>query len=380
MAQENTVLIGDPYTNNECSNLLRSLLISLRKIDPHCSLFNISKKKNCENDIFCKIIINPHLTKKISCSINIFCIQLNHMREVYRQIEHQLPKNSYNILFPFFEEDDCFKNSVKYFNLFHEVWSYSKFHYSLLQKFYNKSITLLSFPAEVQIHYFLSRRYFNLPENSFLFLVFFDINLSFERQNLLATIKAYSNFVAKFPHADIQLIVKCNISKSYLIKKLSLFLKADSLLEKKIIFIDKNLSVNEEKNLIRHCDCFISLHRSISYARRMAEAMFLSKPVIATNYSGNLDFMNNKNSLLIDYQFIPIENQQNFNQSMWADPKIQQASEYMALIFLNQDLAHKIGKIANDSMRRQFSYRAMGLKYFNELYNSKNHCGCIYGW
>ena len=33
----------------------------------------------------------------------------------------------------------------------------------------------------------------------------------------------------------------------------------------------------------------------------MAEAMALGKPVIATGYSGNLDFMTPENSYLVDY-------------------------------------------------------------------------------
>ena len=38
----------------------------------------------------------------------------------------------------------------------------------------------------------------------------------------------------------------------------------------------------------------------------MAEAMLLGKPVIATRYSGNLDFMDDANSLLVDYQLVPV--------------------------------------------------------------------------
>ena len=38
----------------------------------------------------------------------------------------------------------------------------------------------------------------------------------------------------------------------------------------------------------------------------MAEAMSLGKPVIATRYAGNLDFMTADNSLLVDYRLVPI--------------------------------------------------------------------------
>ena len=37
----------------------------------------------------------------------------------------------------------------------------------------------------------------------------------------------------------------------------------------------------------------------------MAEAMYLGKPVIATGYRGNLDFMTGENSYLVDYKLVP---------------------------------------------------------------------------
>ncbi len=38
----------------------------------------------------------------------------------------------------------------------------------------------------------------------------------------------------------------------------------------------------------------------------MAESMWAGKPVIATGYSGNLDFMNADNSYLVDHRLVPI--------------------------------------------------------------------------
>src|SRR5688572_32239647 len=47
--------------------------------------------------------------------------------------------------------------------------------------------------------------------------------------------------------------------------------------------------------------CYVSLHRSEGLGLTMAEAMARAKPVIATGYSGNLDFMNDANSYLVPY-------------------------------------------------------------------------------
>ena len=52
------------------------------------------------------------------------------------------------------------------------------------------------------------------------------------------------------------------------------------------------------------CDCFVSLHRSEGFGLAMAEAMALGKPVIATNWSGNTDFMNPHNAACIDFRLV----------------------------------------------------------------------------
>ena len=49
--------------------------------------------------------------------------------------------------------------------------------------------------------------------------------------------------------------------------------------------------------MIASCDCYVSLHRSEGLGLTMAEAMYFGKPVIATAYSGNLDFMNDGEQL-----------------------------------------------------------------------------------
>ena len=66
------------------------------------------------------------------------------------------------------------------------------------------------------------------------------------------------------------------------------------------------MSVSENDALIAACDSYVSLHRSKGFGLTAAEAMALGKPVIATGYSGNLDYMTPKNSYLVDFELTPI--------------------------------------------------------------------------
>ena len=55
-------------------------------------------------------------------------------------------------------------------------------------------------------------------------------------------------------------------------------------------------------------------------------------PVIATGYSGNLDILlNNKNSLLVDYDLIQVGEERLRYQSddIWAEPNIENAKDKM---------------------------------------------------
>ena len=68
--------------------------------------------------------------------------------------------------------------------------------------------------------------------------------------------------------------------------------------------IEQRLSPAERDGLMNAADCYVSLHRAEGFGYTLAEAMWLGKPVIATGYSGNLDYMNPDNSYLVDHRLV----------------------------------------------------------------------------
>ncbi|MFM6398532.1 glycosyltransferase, partial [Planktothrix sp.] len=94
----------------------------------------------------------------------------------------------------------------------------------------------------------------------------------------------------------------------------------------RLIIIDKTLSDNEMKNLLRCSDCFISLHRSEGFGLGLSEAMSLGKPTIATRYGGNVDFMNESNSCLVDYKLEPVGDNcyPHWQGQYWAEADVDQ--------------------------------------------------------
>jgi glycosyltransferase involved in cell wall biosynthesis len=79
------------------------------------------------------------------------------------------------------------------------------------------------------------------------------------------------------------------------------------------------------------CDCYASLHRSEGLGLTLAEAMMLGKPTTATAYSGNLDFMDQSDALMIGYHLTGIETTVGPCEKgqRWAEPSITEAASAM---------------------------------------------------
>ncbi len=74
----------------------------------------------------------------------------------------------------------------------------------------------------------------------------------------------------------------------------------------RIRVIDETFTYEQIISLKLACDCYVSLHRAEGFGFGMLEAMQLGRPVIATSYSGNMDFCTSENSYLVDYDLIPV--------------------------------------------------------------------------
>jgi glycosyltransferase involved in cell wall biosynthesis len=94
---------------------------------------------------------------------------------------------------------------------------------------------------------------------------------------------------------------------------------------------DAHLARADHMAFIRSLDVLVSLHRSEGLGLHLAEAMWLGTPVIATRYSGNLDFMDDACSILVDAGMVHVEGGEGVYpaEAMWADPDIDQAAAAM---------------------------------------------------
>ena len=114
--------------------------------------------------------------------------------------------------------------------------------------------------------------------------------------------------------------------------------------------------------LIAASDCVVSLHRSEGFGLVLAEAMLLGKPVIATAYSGNLDFTTPGNSFLVSYklQNVGPGNPPYPEHCLWADPCLQDAAHQMRTVYENERLREQRAQAGRELIESRFSPAAVG--------------------
>ena len=105
--------------------------------------------------------------------------------------------------------------------------------------------------------------------------------------------------------------------------------------------------------LITHCAAYVSLHRAEGLGLTMSEAMSAGRPVIATGYSGNLDFMTPDNSLLVGYRSveIPASARPYGPPTRWAEPDLAEAVRQLRWVHEHPAEAAELGLRAQEGMR-----------------------------
>jgi len=250
------------------------------------------------------------------------------------------------------------------FDYYQEIWTPSTFCVaSIAQK---SPIPVIHIPhaIDVDVSPSLGREYFGLPTDRFIFLTLFDMLSVFARKNPLGTIQA---FATAFGHdTSVHLVVKVNNGQRF---PNQFTILQERAAEYRITVIDSTFTRPETQNFINVCDCLVSLHRSEGFGLTLAEAMFLGKPVIATAYSGNMDFTTSDNSFLVPYSLIPVgkDNEPYDEDCLWADPCIEQAAQHMRTVIADVAARTRIAAAGQEYVRRTLSPEAVGSRIADRL-------------
>jgi len=219
-----------------------------------------------------------------------------------------------------------------------QVWALSDFAADSLSNLLERKVH--SVPCIVDTSLFpppSAKEFHGLNPEFFTFLFIFDANSSTERKNPEAVVNA---FQLAFRGDDrAHLVIKASsadrIGNRARLRRLRSAIGSDARIEVRV----EDLSRPDLYGLISASDAYVSLHRGEGFGYTCAEAMVYGKPVIATGYSGNMQFMNETNSYPVDYREVEATVQEGPFQrgSLWAEPDIDHAASLMRRVYENRD-------------------------------------------
>ena len=185
----------------------------------------------------------------------------------------------------------------------------------------------------------------------------FDFWSTAERKNPAGVINAFQR---AFPRNEaeapaVRLLIKASSAEQFPEKNKAL--KTLSGGDPRIRWIEALLPQAQLDALYGQADALVSLHRAEGFGLTLAEAMAMGIPVIATGYSGNLEFMPPGSAELIPWSPKTIETSQGDYPAgaLWAEPDLDAAAAAMRRLALDPVAAQRLGARGQASVRERLS-------------------------
>jgi glycosyltransferase involved in cell wall biosynthesis len=245
-------------------------------------------------------------------------------------------------------------DSYRYFG---EIWTPSAFSRGALAARSPVPVAVVPHSVEVRPPERDWRAHFGLLRGRTAFLCMFDLASVADRKNPLGAVRAFRR--ATVGRRDALLVVKARRPEADP-GTWRTFQAELAGLDVKVIA--ENLSREESWGLVAACDALVSLHRAEGFGLALAEAMALGKPVVATGYSGNMDFMTEENSLPVRFGMRRIERRIGPYPRgyRWAEPDEEHAAARIREALDRPDRARELGHRAARDIAERFSPAAVG--------------------
>jgi glycosyltransferase involved in cell wall biosynthesis len=182
----------------------------------------------------------------------------------------------------------------------------------------------------------------------------FDFNSSLARKNPAGAIEAWRR--AFGGDLDCELTLKTQNGEAF--REALAALRAAAPANVRIV--DEVWPYADVQGLIAGADVLVSLHRAEGFGLTPAEAMALGTPVLATAFSGVLDFMDAECVLLVPATQTPVDDPQGIyrGRQTWAEPDLAAAADALVRLRQDPDLGRRLSEVARARVARQLSPQA----------------------
>lgn len=223
-------------------------------------------------------------------------------------------RKKYTIAYAVWEADILPDTYINGLRLVDEIWTCSKFTANILLKYFenvHKVPHVVPTYDVGQADLENLRKLIKYDPNGFYFYTITDtIN---PRKNLLATVDSFLK-VLSASHRKVYLVIKQYRKALPYLSTLP-----------NVISVDHDLEDSAIQALHAICDCYISSHCAEAWGLSISDAMSFGNLVVATGYSGNMEYMRDDNSYPVRYELRPIKEEDRRFQPTLLDPRMHWA-------------------------------------------------------
>jgi len=196
-------------------------------------------------------------------------------------------------------------------------------------------------------------RWFGLRADRTTFLLTFDLLSDIERKNPWAAVRAFQT--AFEGRDDVSLVIKVNHAMASSLGDRFARLQDVAREDGRVRLMTDPLTRDDLWSLCASADAYVSLHRAEGLGLGLMEAMAVGTPVVATGWSGNMDFMDARNSILVPYRLVPVGDASHLAYASertqeWAEPGLDAAVEGMRRLADSAETRERLGAEALKTM------------------------------
>lgn len=284
-----------------------------------------------------------------------------------------LPRAPLSIGRTMFETDSLPENWVEKLKNMTEIWVPSEFNRESFAAAGLNPEQIYVLPASLDENKYdpnLFQRLKAKDDEPFRFLSVFDWSI---RKGWDILLRAYFE---EF-HADEEVVLELKVNK-FLEPKTNISDQVAALCKKlgiinapPVRLLESNMSEEELIRTYAAADCFVLPSRGEGWGRPYMEAMALKLPTIGTRWSGQLAYMNDDNSYLIDIEgIVPVDPELApfyYHGQNWAEPSVDHLKSLMRRVFEHRDEAKSKGKKARADLFPKFSIQNTAKQIYDRM-------------
>lgn len=355
-------IVGHPFSSIGMGEQMRAGFAAVSAMGIKAKYYDVFRYAERSDLDFCQAVLPNEIDDLNQHPIRIFHINGDEVDPVLAVLRARGVDfaSGHNIIVPVWELPKYPSIWKQKLALFDAVWAPSRF---VKTAFDSAGIRSHHVGQAVEKRYptLFGRRYFGIRESAFVLLHFFDTKSYPRRKNPEAVLDLYRRVRQARPYDDIQLVLKMRAGDTAIENAETI---VDAAIPRDVRVIASNLTSHEAFSLLSAADCFVSLHRAEGFGRGLSEAMWLGRIALGTGWSGNLDYMNSHNSLMVNHEMRDLlANDYPYAAGQqWAEPDVDHAEFLLTSVLDDPSLAAGITARARVSAMLECSNRAVGLR------------------